>query len=162
MTLQELVKDGLRAAAVAGVLPAEVNKTELASFVVTSIVGSAGRPQPRRLPVFSTRVIEAAAEWSGYSFEDIVGKRRFAELVEVRHVAMYVCRNLSEPTMSYPLIALHFGHRDHQAALNAIKKIERLRLVEPRIDDMVRDLTEIVSARLPTRRKEDHAAIHGG
>lgn len=65
-----------------------------------------------------------AAQW-GVTTIDMKGERRSPVMVEPRHVAILLCRTLTE--WSYPRIGLHFGRRDHTTILHAALKMDWLR-----------------------------------
>lgn len=67
-------------------------------------------------------VIAQAASYFGLTIEDICGSSRSRTLVTARHMAMYLCRELTD--LSLPQIAKAFGGRDHSSVLYANKKIE--------------------------------------
>lgn len=66
-------------------------------------------------------IIEVVAEHFGISPEDIVSKKRTAELVQPRQVVMYLCRQLTE--VSLQNIAKSIGKKDHTTVLHGIEKI---------------------------------------
>ena len=74
--------------------------------------------QPR--PITPQVVLETAATLFGLTVEDITGKARTRDLVDARHIAMYVCRQLTNPPLSFPQIAKAFGGRDHTTVMNAV------------------------------------------
>ena len=55
--------------------------------------------------------------------EEFLSKKRNKQLVTPRHVAMYLCRKLTDASL--PLIGEAFGGRDHTTVLHAIEKIEQ-------------------------------------
>jgi len=52
---------------------------------------------------------------------DMFSRRRTADIVKPRQVAMFLCKELTHH--SFPQIARKFGGRDHTTALHAIRKI---------------------------------------
>ena len=53
---------------------------------------------------------------------ELKSARRQYHIALARQVAMYICREITP--FSYPVIAVHFGKRDHTTAMHACKKIE--------------------------------------
>lgn len=72
-------------------------------------------------------IVEAVAAKYGQDVDDLIGPSRTRPLVEARHVAIYLTRNLTD--YSYPMIGRFFGGRDHSTCISAVEKIEdRMRL----------------------------------
>jgi chromosomal replication initiator protein len=95
-------------------------------------------------PITPQVVLDATAEVFGLAVEDIVGKARTRDLVDARHIAMYVCRQLTNPPLSYPQIAKAFGGRDHTTVMNAVQRIERDMKERRKTFDRVNELTAMV------------------
>jgi chromosomal replication initiator protein len=98
--------------------------------------------QPR--PITPQVVLEAAADMFGLTVEDVTGKARTRDLVDARHIAMYVCRQLTNPPLSFPQIAKAFGGRDHTTVMNAVQRIERDMKERRKTFDRVNELTNLV------------------
>jgi hypothetical protein len=89
-----------------------------------------GPPRPRGWrPASSARlsdiVAEVAKRWD-VSVTDIRSARRTAEVVVPRHVAILLCRTLTQ--MSHPQIGRAIGGRDHTTTLHASTRYNWLRL----------------------------------
>ena len=65
--------------------------------------------------------ISVAANY--FKIGNLNGPARKRDVVLVRQVAMYICKELLE-NKSYPMIGKHFGGRDHTTALHAHRKTE--------------------------------------
>ena len=89
-------------------------------------------------------MLEASAKLFGLTVEDIIGKARTRDLVDARHIAMYVCRQLTNPPLSFPQIAKAFGGRDHTTVMNAVQRIERDMKERRKTFDRVNELTNLV------------------
>ena len=77
---------------------------------------------------------------------DIQGPSKCPAIVQAREVAMYLCRKLAP--ISYQEVARHFGNRSHASVLRAHGKIDRLRMVDERLDRKLSELeSEIPSPR---------------
>ncbi len=85
-------------------------------------------------------IVGQVAEATNFSEEDIVSPSRKKPLVEVRQVAMYLCREI----LGTPLVelGLHIGGRDHTTVLHACRNIERRLKSEPRIKQLVTKLKQ--------------------
>jgi hypothetical protein len=78
---------------------------------------------------------------------DIEGPSKCPAIVQAREVAMYLCRRLAP--LSYQEVARHFGNRSHASVLRAHGKIDRLRMVDERLDRKLSELeSEIPSPRI--------------
>ena len=65
---------------------------------------------------------KAVADYYNLTVEVLKGKKRSANIVYPRMVAMYLCRTLTDN--SFPRIGLEFGARDHSTVINAVNRIE--------------------------------------
>lgn len=66
-------------------------------------------------------IIEVVAEHCGITPEDILSKRRNAELVEPRQIAMYLCREMTETSLTN--IGKILGKKDHTTVMHGANKI---------------------------------------
>jgi chromosomal replication initiator protein len=98
--------------------------------------------QPR--PITPVLVLDATSKLFSFSVEDIIGRARTRDLVDARHIAMYVCRQLTNPPLSYPQIARAFGGRDHTTVMNAVQRIERDMKERHKTFDRVEQLSAVV------------------
>jgi chromosomal replication initiator protein len=98
--------------------------------------------QPR--PITPQLVLDTSAKLFGLTVEDVVGKARTRDLVDARHIAMYVCRQLTNPPLSFPQIAKAFGGRDHTTVMNAVQRIERDMKERRKTFDRVNELMNLV------------------
>ena len=66
-------------------------------------------------------IIDVVAEHFGVKPEDITSKKRNSEFVQPRHVAMYLCRTLTETSLIS--VAKILGKKDHTTVINGVDKI---------------------------------------
>ncbi len=66
---------------------------------------------------------KAVTKRFGIRISDLLSKRRTKHLVTPRHIAMYLCRELTG--LSFPEIGRYFGNKDHATVIHACKQIER-------------------------------------
>ncbi len=59
----------------------------------------------------------------GITQNELLSKKRNKQLVYPRHIAMYLCRKLTDA--SFPLIGDQFGGRDHTTVMHGVDKIEK-------------------------------------
>ena len=85
------------------------------------------------------RVVE---EFYHVSHEELVGKRRTANIAFARHVAVYLANNLCE--MTTPAIGAEFGGRDHSTVLNSLKVVENKMREDRRIVEDVQNLKNTI------------------
>src|SRR6201994_362763 len=75
----------------------------------------------------------------GLSIDDLCGTSRSRVLVTARHIAMYLCRELTD--LSLPKIGQQFGGRDHTTVISADRKIRSLMAERRSIYTQVTELT---------------------
>jgi chromosomal replication initiator protein len=68
-------------------------------------------------------ILEAVAAYYGLSVAEIRGPKRLRPLVNARHVAMYLMRELLSD-YSYPMIAKIFDDRNHTTVISGVEKIK--------------------------------------
>ena len=91
------------------------------TYVVVSNIFKELSIDPNELT--SQRVINVVSDYYKISKSDIVGKKRKAEIVIVRHMAIWMIRKL----LGIPLkeIGRIFGNRDHSTIMSSIKTIDK-------------------------------------
>ena len=112
---------------------------ELAKGVLADLLS---QHEPR--PITPQVVLEVSARLFNLTVDDIIGKARTRDLVDARHIAMYVCRQLTNPPLSFPQIAKAFGGRDHTTVMNAVQRIERDMKERRKTFDRVNELSNLV------------------
>ncbi len=90
-------------------------------------------------PVTVERIVEEVARtYGGITPEDILGKKRNANISMARHVAMYIVREVTDLSMAE--IGKIFGDRDHSTVVYATSSIENRMRTDPRTRDIVEDI----------------------
>ena len=100
-----------------------------------------------RVPERSVRVEDIqkiAADFFRLPLEAIKGKRRTSSIVLARQVAMYVCRRMTDCSLTE--IGTKFGHKDHTTVLYACDKIEQLMTSDRNSRDAVDRIVAMASA----------------
>ena len=69
------------------------------------------------------KIIAITSSLCEVSVEDIISGDRSRPLVDARHIAMYVTRQMTP--LSYPDIGREFGGRDHTTVLHAVRRVEK-------------------------------------
>jgi chromosomal replication initiator protein len=91
-------------------------------------------------------ILSAVAESTGISITEITGDKRSRSVVESRHLAMYLTRELTDASL--PKIGDHIGGRDHTTVLHAVDKVSKLLREDRDLYNRVQRLTaKLKSAR---------------
>ncbi len=107
---------------------------DLAEHVLSDLI-AANKPRV----ITPDLILTTTAEFFGFTVEEICGPSRRRPLVAARQTAMYLFRHLL-PDCSFPMIAKHFGDRDHTTVMHAERKIEALMKDKPQIFEQVTSL----------------------
>ena len=87
-------------------------------------------------------ILTAVAETTGISVTEITGDKRSRAIVESRHLAMYLARDLTDASL--PKIGERMGNRDHTTVLHAVDKIAKLMQKDREMYNRVQRLTSKV------------------
>ncbi|MDP2651389.1 MAG: helix-turn-helix domain-containing protein [bacterium] len=97
----------------------------------------------------SIRIIQEEVETqTGVSVEDMKAKTRKAEVVEARHIAMYLCITLLDHA-SLKKVGAAFGKRDHSTVIHAHESVSNRKDLEPKFQAMVGSISLRVREKLP-------------
>ncbi len=107
---------------------------ELAQEVLKDVFPQGEPPQ-----ITIDRIQEVVSNRFGISMQELVGQRRSRSIVYPRHVAMYLCRELTDSSL--PKIGDRFGGRDHTTVINATSNITRLIREDRGVYNLVQELT---------------------
>lgn len=99
--------------AYAGISHKEID-IDLAEFALASII-------PDEVKLTPQAIIEAVSEFYHLSVEEIKGSSRVKELVLPRHIAMYLCKTLTD--MNFVTIAKVFSNRDRTTVMHGVDRI---------------------------------------
>jgi chromosomal replication initiator protein len=78
-------------------------------------------PQPKKITIECIQ--KEVCKYYGLNLSELLSKKRNKQLVHPRHIAMFLCRKLTDA--SFPLIGDQFGGRDHTTVMHGVEKIER-------------------------------------
>jgi chromosomal replication initiator protein len=109
------------------------------SVELTQEVLEAVFPQGEPPEISIERIQEVVSERFGISLQELVGQRRSRSVVYPRHVAMYLCRELTDSSL--PKIGDRFGGRDHTTVINATSNITKLIREDRGVYNLVQELT---------------------
>lgn len=80
-------------------------------------------PPPRPKKITIERIQKVVAQYYGTELSEMTSKKRNKQLVYPRHIAMYLCRKLTDASL--PQIGDQFGGRDHTTVMHAVEKMEK-------------------------------------
>ncbi len=107
---------------------------QLAEVVLKDLMPETEGPQ-----ITAHLIMGQTAAYFGLTVEDLCSTSRSRVLVTARHIAMYLCRELTD--LSLPKIGQQFGGRDHTTVINADRKIRSLMAERRSIYTQVTELT---------------------
>jgi chromosomal replication initiator protein len=81
-------------------------------------------PETASIRITIDLILSTVAEFTGISVTEITGDKRSRPVVESRHLAMYLARELTDASL--PKIGDRIGGRDHTTVLHAVDKITKL------------------------------------
>jgi chromosomal replication initiator protein len=116
---------------------------QLAEIVLKDLIPEAQGPQ-----ITIATIMGQTASYFGLSIDDLCGQSRSRVLVTARHIAMYLCRELTD--LSLPKIGQQFGGRDHTTVINADRKIRSLMAERRSIYTQVTELTNRIKQQART------------
>jgi chromosomal replication initiator protein len=95
-------------------------------------------------PVTIEMVQNEVARQFGLHVNDLRGNRRTQDVTYARHLAMYLCRELTEASL--PQIGDKFGGRHHTTVMHGVDKIERQ--LKDGHDTQLQDVVALITARI--------------
>lgn len=96
---------------------------------------SHGRTKSEARTITLDRIIEEACTCCNIRQEDVYGKSRKANIVEVRQMSMYLAQKYT--TLSNSRIGVLVGNRNHATVCHAIKNVEHKLKVSPKFQRML-------------------------
>jgi chromosomal replication initiator protein len=106
-------------------------------------------------PASAENIQVAVAERMQVGRDLLCGPSRRPNVVRARHVAMYLCRELT--SLSLPQIGAAFGGRDHSTVVNALRRISAALEADPAlrrsVDDLLTDIHSPAPAVVGDRRR---------
>jgi chromosomal replication initiator protein len=106
---------------------------DLAQRVLRNITENNSRP------ITIDQIIKVTAELYSMKASELRSKNNARRISEPRQVAMYQARKLTKSSL--PDIGREFGGKHHTTVLHAIRKIEQLIAVDPRINTIINKIT---------------------
>ncbi|HYX86379.1 MAG TPA: chromosomal replication initiator protein DnaA [Gaiellales bacterium] len=96
-------------------------------------------PGGERRSITIEQIQQAVCDTYGVSLGDLRGDKRPQAIVLPRHIAMYLCRELTD--QSLPKIGAKFGGRDHATVMYGVNRVARLIREDREAFNVVQDLT---------------------
>ena len=132
--IRELEGALIRVSAFASLNQQPIDRT-LAEMVLKDIISN-----PVGEEISAALIMGQTADYFGMTIEDLCSESRKKTFVHVRHIAMYLCREMTD--LSLPQIGREFGGRDHTTVMSADRKI-RTQMAERR--STFNEVTELTS-----------------
>jgi len=126
--IREMEGVGTRVCALAELQPDKLEMPGVVDLVFAEYATKGLFPDPSSKPSVDTIIKETCAYYT-LTKSDLFGKSRKSNIVHARHVAMFLCQDLTDS--SYPVIGRAFGNKDHTTVMHAVDKI-RKRMSEDR------------------------------
>jgi chromosomal replication initiator protein len=94
-----------------------------------------------------TDIIEVVTNHFDVRLADLQSKKRSQSITEPRQICMYLARNLTRHSLGE--IGGHLGGRDHTTVMHACGKINQAKENDPKMDSLLRKLTEQITQSAP-------------
>ncbi|AYD88848.1 chromosomal replication initiator protein DnaA [Actinomyces sp. 2119] len=131
--IRELEGALIRVTAFASLNKQPVDHT-LAEMVLKDLISD-----PEGQEITASLIMAQTSDYFGITIEDLCSANRSRTIVSARHIAMYLCRELTD--LSLPKIGREFGGRDHTTVMSADKKIRTLMAERRSTFNQVTELT---------------------
>ncbi|MBD3291419.1 MAG: chromosomal replication initiator protein DnaA [Armatimonadia bacterium] len=116
---------------------ASLNDVQITRSLVEEIIGDySTSTSERRVSV--AEIIDLVSAEMDVSKEDIVSKKRSADIAWARQVAIYLCRELTDNSLAR--IGEHYGGRDHSTVLHSYDKVAGLIEEDEQVLWLINDL----------------------
>lgn len=93
-------------------------------------------------PISIATIQKEVCRYYGISHTDLIGSKRKQDLVYPRHIAMYLCQELTDS--SFPKIGDEFGGKDHTTVMHAAAKIKKKMSSENETYKQIQHLTNVL------------------
>jgi len=90
-------------------------------------------------PITIAQIQAEVCRYFSINHVDLIGSKRKHEIVYPRHVAMYLCQELTDS--SFPQIGRAFGGKDHTTVMHAVNKIKKEMSCENDVYQQVQHIT---------------------
>lgn len=93
-------------------------------------------------------ILSETCRYFSLESSEVISNKRDRALVNARHIAMYLCRELTD--LSLPRIGQRFGGRDHSTVMHATSKIKTLMTEKRSTYNQIQELTSRIRTRAKT------------
>jgi chromosomal replication initiator protein len=97
-----------------------------------------GRETSREITIESVQ--KAVAKFYGMEVDDIISNIKTKEITWARHVAMYICRDMTK--FALQRISQAFGRKDHTTVLHAFEKVKNLVQNSPEMSNEIQKIVD--------------------
>ncbi len=118
-----------------------INKLPLTRELVDKVLEETF-PQKAHKPISINQIQNAVCNYFSISKSDLIGSKRNSSIVYARHIAMYLCRTLTDESL--PAIGKHFGGRDHSTVLYGCERISNLMKEQRQVLEHVNNLIRVI------------------
>ena len=88
------------------------------------------------------KIQNVVSNFYNIALSEMLSQRRSRPLARPRQIAMFLCKELT--SYSYPEIGRAFGGKDHTTVIHAVKKIESMLEIDPKLKKQFFELKEII------------------
>jgi len=99
-------------------------------------------PEKEARPISIPTIQKEVCVYYSVTHAELTGNKRKQEIVFPRHVAMYLCQELTESSL--PQIGKAFGGKDHTTVMHAVDKIRKKMGTETETYDQIQYLTKVI------------------
>lgn len=121
---------------------ATINKQNIANLEVVEKAIAGYFPEKEARPISISSIQKEVCRSFGITHTDLIGPKRKQEIVFPRHIAMFLCAELTDS--STPQIGKSFGNRDHTTVMHAVDKIKKKMKTETETLDQIQYLTRVL------------------
>ena len=121
---------------------ATINKQNIATLEVVEKAIAGYFPEKEARPISISAIQKEVCRCFGVTHTELIGSKRKQEIVFPRHIAMFLCAELTDS--STPQIGKAFGNRDHTTVMHAVDKIKKKMKTETETLDQIQYLTRIL------------------
>jgi len=121
---------------------ATINRQSTATLEVVEKAIAGYFPEKEARPISIPSIQKEVCSYYGVTHVDLIGTKRKQEIVFPRHIAMFLCAELTDS--STPQIGKSFGGKDHTTVMHAVDKIKKKMGAENETYDQIQYLTNIL------------------
>ena len=100
-------------------------------------------PNSKKQALSANLIKDVTSDYFHVKTADLASPRRDQSITKPRHIAMYLCQNLLN--MSLTEIGENFGKRDHTTVMHGTKKVQADLLADLNLQKHIKDLTEMLT-----------------